>query len=222
MTKSVIATLLVVVMLICCTYATAEDLTGMSTDELLDLRLRINDELAARYEPPVLKDGMTLIDIFPDKNFAIYIRDQVGAFSINEQVTQEDLSRVTTLFLNDESYGITSFEGLQYLTGVKRITCLYQKGLTELPDCFDSLTVLWELDMRNCGITELPPSICNSPSLECLYVSNTNLEKLPEDIGNIQTLKKLNISNTKITELPASIRLLKLEEFNRKGLDLGD
>ena len=216
------ALLLVVVMFSFVTYAGAEDLTELTTEELLAMREEINEELAARYEPPVLEDGMTLIDIFPDKNFAIYIRDQVGAFSINDQVTQADLDRVDNIFINSESFGITSLEGLQYLTNLQYMTCITQRQLTEFPDCFDDLPNLHRLDLSQCSITELPPSICNAPLLYDLDVGYTMLTKLPEDIGNMPSLKKLDISNTQIKELPASIRLLQLEEFNRRGLDLGD
>ncbi len=222
MRKHVIAILILVYMLFSIHYALADNLSEMTSDELLALRLQINNELAARYEPPVLEDGMTLIDIFPDKNFAIYIRDQVGAFSINDQVTQDDLDRVTNIFINSESFGITSLEGLQYLTNLQYMTCIAQLQLTEFPDCFDDLQNLCRLDLSQCSITELPPSICNAPLLYDLDVGYTKLTRLPDDIGNMPSLKKLDISNTEIKELPASIRLLQLEEFNRRGLDLGD
>lgn len=222
MRKHVIAILILVSMLFSIHYALADNLSEMTSDELLALRLQINNELAARYEPPVLEDGMTLIDIFPDKNFAIYIRDQVGAFSINDKVTQDDLDRVTNIFINSESFGITSLEGLQYLTNLQYMTCITQLQLTEFPDCFDDLQNLCRLDLSQCSITELPPSICNAPLLYDLDVGYTKLTRLPDDIGNMPSLKKLDISNTEIKELPASIRLLQLEEFNRRGLDLGD
>ena len=213
--------LILVVLLSAIHYAAAEDLSSMSTDDLLTLRLQINEELASRYKPSVLPDGITLIDVFPDKQLAIYVRDKVGAFSINDQVTQDDLDRVTDLWINNESYGITSLEGIQYLRNLKRATVISQRDLTSLPDCFDEMPNLYQLKVSQCAITKLPPSICSS-AIEDLDVYGNPITALPDDIGNMTALKKLNISHTKITELPASIRNLKLEEFNRSGLNLGD
>lgn len=221
MRKHVIAILILVSMLFSIHYALADNLSEMTSDELLALRLQINNELAARYKPPVLEDGMTLIDIFPDKQFAIYIRDKIGTFSINDQVTQDDLDRVTDLWINSESFGITSLEGIQYLHNLQRATIITQRGLTSIPDCFDSLPNLYQLDLAQCPITELPPSICNS-NIKNLDLWATRLESLPEDIGNMTQLEELDISGTNITELPPSIYNLNLKYFNRNGLDLGE
>ena len=49
--------LLMVVGLILVHYAVAEDLSAMTDDELLDLRLQINDELASRLEPAEAPEG---------------------------------------------------------------------------------------------------------------------------------------------------------------------
>ena len=216
------ALLILVVLLSSVYYAAAEDLSAMSEDDLLALRLAINNELAARYEPPVLEDGMILKDIFPDKNLAIYIRDEIGAFSINDSVTQEDLNRVKDIQISGKKNSISSLEGIQYLTNMTFINIYDQPGAFYIPDCFDVLTNLNTVWLRYSDITELPPSIVNCTSLKELNITHTAISSLPEDIGNLSLLKKIDISYTRITSLPDSIRLLDLDEFKRQGLDLGE
>lgn len=214
--------LLIVVMMATVHYAVAEDLAAMSDEELLNLRMAINEELAARYEPPVLPDGMTIAEIFPDKNLAIYIRDNVGAISINDQVTHDDLSKIKYVQIPEDEYKISSLEGIQYLKNMILLNIFDQKGPMFIPDCFDAFENLTTVMLRYCDITELPPSIVNCATLKELNIENTAIASLPEDIGNLSSLKKLDISYTKITSLPDSIRLLDLDEFYRTGLDLGE
>lgn len=221
MSKCVISILLLVAMLFAITYAGAEDLSKMSTEELIQLRQDINNELAARAEQATLEAGKTIIDVFPDKNIAIKMRDEMGAFSINDPVTDEMLESVTYIFINDMNLGIESLEGVQYLPKLKSIEVIYEPTLTQLPD-LSGLKFLYELDFTHCGLTELPDWICNCQALEKIEVDFNPVKNLPENIGNLSTLKELDISYTEITELPASIKNLKLKEFNRKGLDLGD
>lgn len=220
--KRLLPLLLILVVLLCAVhYAVAEDLSGMTTEELISLRLKINEELAARYEPPILPDRMTLTEIFPDKNLAVYIRDEIGAISINDPITQEDLNRVKDIQIGGD-ISIESLEGIQYLRNLSFINIYKQTGAIYLPDCLDTFPNLYAIWLRHCDITELPPSIVNCSGLKELNISHTAITNLPEDIGNLHMLKKLDISNTKIKSLPESIRLLDLDEFNRKGLDLGD
>ena len=222
MRKSVMAMLLVVVMLFFVHYAAAEDLSGKSIDELLALRTQINKELAERYEPAVLEDAVPIEKIFPDKGFALFVRDAVGAFSIKDAVTQDDLDRVTNIFINSSSDNVKSLEGIQYLRNVVRITIVSQKELTSIPDEICELQDLKSLELGTNGIKSIPDSICNCPSLVRLEIDYNPIERLPDDIGNLSTLEYLNISGTNIKELPQSIYLLQLKEFGRKGLDLGD
>ena len=219
--KRLLSVLLILVVLLSSVYyAAAEDLSAMSEDDLLALRLAINNELAARYEPPVF-DGKTVIDIFPDKPFAIYMRDAMGAFSINDEVSQEMLESVTDIFINDMDMGLSSMEGIQYLTNLKYITCVHQRALTQLPE-IGNLQQLYSIDFAQCGLTSLPESICSCMAMKTIDVYGNPITALPEDIGNLTSLNSLDISYTQITSLPESIRNLKLKEFNRKGLNLGE
>ena len=220
MTKSVIATLLVVVMLICCTYAAAEDLTGMSTDELLNLRLQINNELASRNTLQEIQEGSTIADLFPDPVLAKCVRDKVGAFTVNDVVTQEKLDSVDTIAFTNTDSGIQSLEGIGHLHGMWQLVFHNQDHLTSIPDEIENCTSLERFAISCKNITAIPDSICNLPLLNDLDLSYTPISELPADIGNLTGLKELDISHTKITSLPASIYALELDTFNREGLDL--
>lgn len=220
MTKRVIGTLLLVVMMLFFVYADAEELSGMSLDELLALRIAVNNEIASRNNPPELEDGLTIADVFPDKVLARYIRDNLGAFSTNDQVSQEQLDTITELSFLSHDDGLSSLEGIGYLHNLEVLNVYWQDGLEEIPEVIGSLPLMYRIDITRCSIDTLPDSICNLTDLIFLRVNETNISELPEDIGNLTSLVFLDISDTNITELPASIYNLKLETFLRDGLDL--
>ena len=213
--------LLVVVFLASMAQATAEtNLTEMSTEDLLALRAEINNEIAARYEPPVIEEGKKLIEVFPDKTLARFVRDQVGLFSTNDRITQDQLDTITRIDFDGWYDDVLSLEGIQYLTNLKYLRLWREKEMCEIPEKIGDLQNLKQIDFHWCGITHVPDSICNLTNLEELTLYGMDIEELPEDIGNLQSLKKLNIGDTKIKELPSSIYNLKLEEFGRDHLDL--
>lgn len=220
--KRVFIILLLAVVLLASTAQayTATDLANMSTDELLALRAEINNEIAARYEPPVIEEVKTLIEIFPDEYLAKLIRDEIGLFSTKDQVSLDQLKKIEYIWIFNSDKGVTSLEGIQYLTNLVSLQIDFQKSLTYIPEEIGNLSHLKVFDVTYCPIDKLPDSFCNLTNLEEAKFYYTNLEKLPDDIGNLKSLKELDISNTKIKELPASIYNLHLERFGREGLDL--
>jgi len=224
MSKSVRALLLVVVLVFSFHYATAEDLSSMTDEELLELRMEINNELAARKEAAEIPEGSTIADLFPDHILAMKVRDAIGAISTKDPVTQDELDTIRTISVNGavsgETHDLKDVTGIEYLRNLEAIHFVRQDNLTELPDSIGSCVHLRVIDLRSSGIKELPNSICDLIELQELDVSYSELDKLPDDIGNLQALKELDISHTKIMELPASIRNLTLDKFRREGMDL--
>jgi len=224
MSKTAKAILLVVLLVFSFHYAVAEDLTAMTDEELLDLRLKINLELAARMEAVIVPEGMTIAEIFPDPVLAIKVRDEIGAISTKDAVTQKELDTIRYIAVNGavsgETHDLKDLSGIEYLRNLETIRFVRQENLTSIPEAIENCVHLREIDLRSCGITVLPNSICNLLKLKELDLSGNPLTALPDDIGNLQSLKELDISYTKITELPASIRNLSLEDFRRQGLDL--
>jgi len=224
MSKSVTALLLVVVLLFSLTYATAEDLSSMSTEDLMQLRQNINDELANRKTVPDLKEGSTIADLFPDHILAMKVRDAIGAISTKDPVSQDELDKIDTISIDGAVVGETNdfkdLTGIEYLRNLETLRIVRQPGCTVIPDSIGNCVHLRELDITSCGIKILPASICDLQELRKLRLRYSDVETLPDDIGNLQSLKDLDISNTKITSLPASIRNLDLDRFSREGLDI--
>lgn len=199
------------------------DVSSMTDDELLAIRLQINEELASRNTMPEIPEGTTIADLFPDHYMAMKVRDEVGAISTKDPVTQEDLDRVERLDVSGYSDGaseLNELTGIGYLTNLDYLSVYDQPGFSDIPDEIANCVRLRRIDFRRTGIKTLPASFCNLPGLQYLDMANSALEALPDDIGNLTLLKELDISGTKVTALPASIRSLSLEKFLRDGLDL--
>ena len=222
MKKKVFALLSVVVLLVCTHYAVAESaaLASMSEEELFSLRLEINEELAARRQAQDVPDGATIADLFPDPVLAKCIRDEVGAFSVTDAVTQEKLDAVSTISFTNTDSGIRSLEGIGYLHGMWQLILHSQDQLQAVPDEIGECVSLRRIMLSCKSVASIPDSICNLPLLSELILSYSSISELPADIGNLTALKELNISHTNITSLPESIYTLTLDIFRREGLDL--
>ncbi len=219
--KRLFAVIMLILMLP--TLSFAEDLTSMSTEDLLALRLAVNNELAARNAPESAPEGASIAEIFPDQWIARQIRDQLGKFSTKNSVTQEELNTITRLTIQGgtaDDVRVASLEGVQYLHGLTFLSVTRQNAISEIPEWIGTLQNLVLMRFSDCPISSVPDSICNLVNLETLILSDTDIEALPEDIGNLTKLTSLFISHTKITELPESIYNLSLESFYRDGLDI--
>ena len=217
--KKLFAFILIGVMI--CNFGMAESVSSMSDDDLRALRLEINNELASRNEAMLLgSEEHTVAELFPDKVFAKYIRDECGLVSIHDPVTQDQLDSIKKVYFLSKNDGLSSLDGILYLHNITELALYYQSNLTVIPEDINQLSKLEYLNIERCGVSELPDSICDLAYLETLNIANTNISKLPDDIGNLENLTKLNISNTKISVLPQSIRNLSLSEFKKDGLDI--
>lgn len=210
-----------VAFLLMLTVASAEfDVSSMTDDELLAIRLQINEELSSRAQQKEIPEGSTIADLFPDPVLAKCIRDEVGAFSVNDVVTQEKLDTVSTISFTNTDSGIQSLEGIGYLHGMWQLVLHNQNQLQSIPDEIENCISL-ERFMLSCkSIKTIPDTICNLQILRALDISYTSVSELPADIGNLTALKELDISHTNITSLPESIYNLNLDKFEREGLDL--
>lgn len=198
---------------------------------------------------PAISVAETIAEIFPDPNVARYVRDEIGAISIDDEVMQDQLDSIW-IFGNFDGYGeIKDISGVSRLGGVSmiRLSCVwgsdvlietlpdelftmanvdsldfyYLPGLKSIPDEIGNLEKLWYISFEKCGITSLPDSICDLTNLTTLDISGCPITKLPDNIGNLVNLKRLDISDTLITELPESIKnLTNLENFDRSGTPL--
>lgn len=138
---------------------------------------------------PALSVAETIADIFPDPNVARFVRDEIGAISVDDEVMQDQLDSIW-IFGNFDGYGeIKDISGVSRLGGVSmiRLSCVwgsdvlietlpdelftmanvdsldfyYLPGLKSIPDEIGNLKKLWYISFEKCGITSLPDSICD-------------------------------------------------------------
>lgn len=215
--------LIVIIVLMLPLCVGAEDLSAMSTEDLLALRLAVNNELAGRIESAEAPEGSTIGDLFPDVWIARHIRDELGKLSTGETVTQEELDTITEIYISGQTSDriqVSSLEGLQYLHGLKRIDIIQQDGISEIPEWIGTLQDLIFVRFYLCPVTSVPDSICDLSNLRTLILAHTKITDLPDDIGNLTSLTNLSIAHTQITKLPSSIYNLTLDKFDREGLDI--
>lgn len=214
---------IMIIVLILPIIAAAEELSSMSTEDLKALRLSINNEIASRIASEKITDGTTISDLFPDEWIARHIRDELGKFSTNDIITQDELDTIEKLYISGQTSDhiqISTLEGVQHLRNLKRLEINLQENICEIPEWVGTLTKLTYLEFRYCPITIVPDCVCELINLKVLILFGSDIIELPDDIGNLTELKTLDISYTKITELPMSIYNLNLDKFNREGLDV--
>lgn len=205
----------------------------------------INEKIAQarKSESPERSLGR-ICDIFPDEVMALTVRDACGKFSIQQEVTADDLSSVREI---EPELGtiIKDLTGIGYLTNLISIrldwyrgdirefpdemrNCtnlcfldIQEIGLTKFPEWIDDLSNLWRIDASGNNLSELPDSICSLTNLHSLDISsNKAILRLPDNIGNLTNLSELKISYTGITVLPDSIYTLNLKTLEMKGLPI--
>ncbi len=235
--------------------AAAEDLSALTLEELTARRQQLIDELTQvnALRGSMIRqqelDGETseeslgkIIDLFPDEQLAVIVRDKCAKFSIEQPVTASDLEKVTSLdlyWLNDVNLdGIELLTNLQYLQlsyrykgdfpegikSCKNLETINMSGcenVTRIPEWIGQLSKLQNITMQSCGLTSIPDSICDLQNLRYLYLNgNKAISALPENIGNLVNLKELSIADTAISSLPDSIWNLQLNKLDMSGTSI--
>jgi len=90
--------------------------------------------------------------------------------------------------------------------------------LTELPSNFGMLEKLDELDLSGNKLTELPSSFGKLTALQTLDLSHNQLTRLPDEIGELRSLSLLNLFYNELGEMPSTFGKLKnLQWLNLSG-----
>ena len=213
--KRVLASILLLLLLLSSSALADWNVQNLSDDELLDYRRAINEEIINRKKTSTVEGEMKISDLFPDPVIANAVRGEIGAITIDDTVTQDELDSITRIRINHHDAGVTSIDGVHYLRNLKELYLYWQDGLTEIPEEIGTLTHLESLSFERANITEIPDSICNLTMLRTLNLKRTGISNLPDDIGNLSELTYLDISETAVTDLPESIYALNLEKFYR-------
>ncbi len=144
----------------------------------------------------------TIIQLFPDTEFAYKISRVLYKNSINDTITQDELDSITELGLPDTVRDLT---GISHLTKLETLNIMYNKNLQTLPAEIGSLANLQKLNVSACSLTSLPAEIGNLRSLQRLDLQNNSLTSLPAEVENLSSLKKLDLLKNKMERFPVEI-----------------
>lgn len=212
------------------------DLTNQLADANIELDNRNISSINSSDSGP-----WVISSLFRDEELALYIRDALTKFSIEQTITREELDSIISLDVSDKK--IKDLSGIRHLRNLKKIDIssnheiqilpeelcklenleeidIHDTDIALLPENIGELNMLKTINAKGSNIKSLPDSICECEALQSIDLSSTNLESLPENFGNISSLKKLYISDTPITALPESIWNLQLEDLDMSGTSI--
>ncbi len=141
-------------------------------------------------------DNSNIINI-PDNNFRSCLNEHLGQ-NTSDDITEEQMTGITDRVRCDNK-NITSIEGAEYLTGIKRLY-LNENQINSLKP-INSLTNLERLFLRENKISDLTP-LSNLNNLQRLYLKGNNIS----DIGALDNL-------TKLKYLTLSDQVIQLEDI---------
>jgi leucine-rich repeat protein SHOC2 len=81
------------------------------------------------------------------------------------------------------------------------------KELEELPEIFNNMYLLEEINLANCSKFKSLPTIDALQNLTNLNLSNTPISDLPHNLDKNISLKNLNLTGTKIQGLPENLQM---------------
>ncbi|QIK69393.1 LPXTG cell wall anchor domain-containing protein [Erysipelothrix sp. HDW6C] len=151
-----------------------------------------------------------ITDLFQDQNLAEAVAVTLGYSSVDENLTTEDVQKLTILKANDA--GIKSLEGIQILTNIRSIT-LQRNEITNLSP-LDSLPKLIGLDLSSNNISDIG-TLETIPSLISIAFSDNQISDISA-LAPLTKLKTVYLSRNLITDMSplaglVSIATLSLE-----------
>lgn len=159
-------------------------------------------------------------EIFPDKEVAKIISDNLKKVSFDDFVSQDELNTITTIscFKREELQKKLSIEGVQYFNGLRSffVANCRVDDLTPLPN----LTDLYEIHMIFTQLNDLRPlsTLVNLHRLELSYNQITDLTPLSQ----LNNLYWLDLRNNRIFDLNPLSRLTNLEILNISNNQIRD
>lgn len=125
---------------------------------------------------------------------------------IPAKVPSSALDKITAEYLQKLISSQITEERIQRVlqTGATELD-LHRLGLTKLPESFEKLRYLKELQLQENYLTEVPESIRQLTGLEYLRLDVNRLSVLPEFIGELKELKELHLDNNRLIGLPDSV-----------------
>lgn len=160
-----------------------------------------------------LRFPIKLQEIFPDKNFATAIKQQLKKSSINDYVSQDELNGIEKLDYRMNNKILINIEGIQYLNNLKYCAIIGCQ-LTDISKLLH-LTKLCTLFLSYNCLSDITP-LSNLNNLTHLELSNNQINNL-QPLSSLYNLCWLEISQNRIEDLSPLKRLRKLKTLNIMG-----
>lgn len=140
-------------------------------------------------------EDIRISDIFPDKNLAQVIANQLGKPDINAVVTSEELGSIQILFALN--MGITNIKGIEYLSNVRSAFLVMNqiKDVTPL----QNLHNLVELNLSNNQIEDVSP-LLQMKSLSAVDLNFNNIIDV-SPLAQMTSLTRIDVSYNQISDI---------------------
>ncbi|EHE4682994.1 leucine-rich repeat domain-containing protein [Listeria monocytogenes] len=186
----------------------------------------------------VIEQPTPINEIFTDPVVADNVKILLGKTDVTDEVTQIDLDSIT--HLSAESAGITTIEGLQYLTNLSELE-LIDNQVTDLSP-LTNLTKITELRLSGNPLKDVSAlaGLKNLKRMDLIYTDITdvtpltglsNLQVLNLDINqitditplaNLSNLQFLSFGSTQVSDLTPLTNLSKLTTLNAEDSKVSD
>ena len=114
------------------------------------------------------------------------------------------LSKLETLFLDDNNHLSQLPDSVSMLTNLKTLDCDECK-LSKLPN-LERLKNITRLDFSSNLLEEIPESVSKLESLEMAFFNDNKIKFIPKSLGNLRKLKILLVAKNNINDIPQEFR----------------
>ncbi|EAE7074005.1 class 1 internalin InlE [Listeria monocytogenes] len=164
----------------------------------------------------VIEQPTPINEIFTDPVVADNVKTLLGKADVTDEVTQTDLDSVT--HLSAKSAGITTIEGLQYLTNLSELE-LIDNQVTDL-NPLTNLTKITELRLSGNPLKDVSAlaGLKNLKTMDLIYTDITNVTPL----AGLSNLQVLNLDINQITDITPLAGLSNLQFLSFGSTQVSD
>ncbi|EOV5934975.1 class 1 internalin InlE [Listeria monocytogenes] len=164
----------------------------------------------------VIEHPTPINEIFTDPVLTDNVKTLLGKADVTDEVTQTDLDSVT--HLSAKSAGITTIEGLQYLTNLSELE-LIDNQVTDL-NPLKNLTKITELRLSGNPLKDVSAlaGLKNLKTMDLIYTDITDVTPL----AGLSNLQFLSFGSTQVSDLTPLANLSKLTTLNAMNSKVSD
>ncbi|EAD9169907.1 LPXTG cell wall anchor domain-containing protein [Listeria monocytogenes] len=164
----------------------------------------------------VIEQPTPINEIFTDPVVADNVKTLLGKADVTDEVTQTDLDSITQL--SAKSAGITTIEGMQYLTNLSELE-LTDNQITDVSP-LANLTKITELGLSGNPLKDVSAlaGLKNLKTMDLIYTDITNVTPL----AGLSNLQVLNLDINQITDITPLANLSNLQFLSFGSTQVSD